>query len=274
MDEDLVLGDLGAFDAMGLSLDIPEPTIENPEGVSSDLLGPSSFTATVADLGLSPSIPSVSTEDGLAGAFDGSLAVPEGEAGMMPILPDVTPPPSPEPPPAFSAEAPAPETSFPMAAPGQASSAGPVLVEEGLSSGLAGLPGLEIPLPPESPFLGASTPPEELLDLHMAMTPPPPAQEGFSVASDAPMAAPAPRSTVDSGPVASPMSLAQMQSISDEVWGAPSASQGSARGVSFAGGPAIHVENLHLPGVDSNAMIDQLLSMSRDLTNADLRELA
>lgn len=275
MGEDLELGDMGTFDAMGLQLDVPTPSIEDPAGVSADFLGPGGVAATVADLGLSPSVPSIHTEDGHAAGFQGSLALPEGEAGGIGGLPLLDPPAPPEAPPAFSAEGPAPAMEFGAAEPGVAAFAGPVSIDDGIPGGLPGLPGLEPPPAAQAAFSPVGAAVDEVLDFQMSMLPPEPSREGISSASDAPMAPPAPKPSVDSLPGSPGLSLAMAESISFQVWGGGGAPAGtpSARGATAAG-PAIHIQNLHLPAVSSNEMLDQLLAQAPDLTNLDLSQVS
>lgn len=282
MDEDLAIGDLGMVDPLGQILDVPEPTIENPEGVDAAVLGPGGVGATMADLGLSAGAVAMSTEEGLSGSFQGeSVAMSLGADGLG-FLPPVPDAPDPESPSAYSAD-PAPSIpSFPSAPPGEASFAQAAFVPEASSpssmapavdtalGGMADpLPMVEPPAPQDPVFAGVGSTPEEMFDLEMALTPPEPAQEGFSAASDAPAAPLAPQPSVASLSAPVGLSLAMAQAISVETW-AGSAAPAAATGGKGAAGASIHVENLHLPAANSNEFIDQLLGGAPDLTNADL----
>lgn len=270
MDEDLALGDLGMTDALSMTIDVPDPSLANPDGVSTDLLGPGGIAATIADLGLSPSAPSLSVEDGMSSPFDGSsaaVALPGDSLGSLPAIMDA---PAPEVPvagaePGFSEPSPVPTSTT-----GVSASAEMPLVDEGIAAGLGELPYLDTPPAPAAPFAGVAAPPEELLDLQMAAIPPEPSQEGFPTVSDAPFSAPAPGSLAVSGPAAAPLSLAMAKSISNEVWDAPAASASTAAPTGKSG-HSVHIENLHLPAADANEFFDGLLGTCPDATNADLK---
>jgi len=272
MDEDFSIGDMGAIDPFGFAIDVPEPSLSSADGIDASMAGPGGVGASLADLGLASSAAPVNISDGVSAAFSGELEATAFAADSLGSLPQIEAPNAPAGPEAFSSEAFPAGSPAAFASPGMASLSDAPTSQEGIPSGLSGLPGVEPPLPPAPAFAGVATAPEEFLDLQMALSPPPPSQEGFPAASDAPMAAPAGSLGLESPGAYGGMSLAMAESISLAAWGAPAGHE-AAVAPGRASGASVHIENLHLPATSSNEMLDQLLGKSSDLTNADLSGL-
>lgn len=275
MDEDLAIGDLGVVDGMGSLLDIPDPTIVSGDEAASMMAStpPGSPGASMVDMGFTGSAVVAASEEGFGGSFGGGMAEPAPFGEVAQGLPFLEPPPPAPAPPAFSEDGVAFAPSFPAAESGASSRADFTPSEEGFTSSLLGLPMLEAPLRPESPFAGIAAPPDEFLDLQMAMTPPEPSQEGFAAMSDAPFAAPAPAMARDSLPGSSGLTLAAAQAIASEAWSGSFGSGPSGAGGGRVGGSQVTIQNLHLPAANPQEFYDQMLAQSPDQTNADLSGL-
>lgn len=274
MDEDLAIGDLGVTDGAGSLVDVPDPTMVPDDEAASIMAStaPGSPGASMVDMGFTGAAVISASEEGVAGSFGGNFSEDAPFGGSSGGLPFLEPPPPPPVPQAFSEDGVAFAPSFPAAESGASSRADFTPSQEGFSSSLLGLPMLEAPMRPDSPFAGVAVPPDEFLDLQMAMTPPEPSQEGFAAASDAPFAAPAPMLAHDSLPGAGGLTLAMAQAVATDAWSGSMASGGSPGGRS-GGGQQLTIQNLHLPAANPQEMFDQLLAHAPDQTNADLSGL-
>lgn len=264
------IGELGNIDAASMAFDIPMPneadqaTFEAAQSISATTFS----LASTPDMAASAPASMAPVDVGMADAVNVPMAL-EGFSEELGEIPSVTPQvPDPtgavysdegggyESPQAFSIASPAPPSDAPMAAPG-----------EGLS--LGGLPFINLPSAPDSPFAGASLPPEEAFDLSL-VAPPPPSQEGFPSASDAPMSMPVGAYASLASDFQSVGQLREMEMRSTQIFG-PLASEATSRSGGGSGG-GVHIENLHLPSARGIDFVNDLLSQSTG-TEADLSGL-
>lgn len=258
--DDLDVGDLGAFDPASMAFDIPEPTAADAaafEGVQAAAMSSqplSLLEAPGADIGSF----SLSTDVGTSPAFSGDMA--EDAIGMsLGGIPEVTP----EVPDLAGAaysddgggyESPAAFSVAPVAPPSDAP-----MSQDAMGASLGMLPPLEPPMDAPSPFAGVSLAPEEAFDLQMALAPPPPSQEGFSAASDAPTASPVGAWAMSPGSYASADQLRVLDNLSSQAFGP--LGEGGAPG-SRSSSSQVTIHNLHLPAAKAFDALSEVMAMS------------
>lgn len=269
--DDLDVGDLGAFDPAAMAFDIPEPTPADAaafEGVQAAAASAQSLNlleAPGADVGMF----SLTNDVGTSPAFEGQMAS-DAEGMSLGGMPEITPEMPDlagaaysedgggyESPAAFSIAPAAPVSDAPMS-------------QDAMGMSLGGLPALEAPMGPGSPFAGVALPPEEAFDLQMALAPPPPAQEGFSAASDAPTASPVGAWASSPGSYAGIDQLRALDNLSSQVFGPLGEGGGGAGG--RGGSNSVVIHNLHLPSAKAQDALSEVMAMSTG-TDFDLSAL-
>jgi len=266
------IGDMGSVDPFGLPLEVPEPQLMDDSGMAASAASlPGGFTASLAEVGLGGSGASISVADGVGASFGGSLDVMAFSGDLLGGLPGLEEAPSPPSDQPFVPDASAAPGPSAFSAPGDAAFSDAPVTMDSVGVALGELPDLQPPPSPEPAFAGVSMAPSELFDLQMALTPPEPSQEGFSQASDAPMPASTPISSIMAPEHSTTSLLAMSEMISEKAWG-PFASA-AAEAPSRASGPSVQIQNLHLPAVSSSEFLDELLGAAPGLTNSNLSAL-
>lgn len=268
------MGETGIFDPAQMAFDVPMPTSAD-ESVF-DAVQASALVSTPIRMMDDPGsiVPGIElpADQGPIPSPDVTMA-PEGDSFMLGELPMVVPETSPGFDGLFSQEG-SPDVESPTVF-AEAFSSPAVdspVASEGVSVMLGGLPGVGIPMAPQSPFAGVSMAPEEAFDLQLALSPPEPSQEGFAGASDAPLSAPVGAYASILGEAPSIGHLRQMEALSTQLFG-PLGSDASPGGGAGGGrGAGVTIQNLNLPAADASSVIDQLLSMSNG-TEADISAL-
>lgn len=268
---DLDVGDLGAFDPASMAFDIPEPTsadvagFEGVQAAAASSAPIASLEEPAADFG-GFSLP---TDTGTSPGFEGMMAG-DAEGMSLGMIPSVTPE-IPDPAgAAYSDEGGGYESpSALISAPSAPSSMAP-MSSDAFGLTLGSLPGIEPPGPTESPFAGASLPPEEAFDLQMALAPPTPSQEGFSAASDAPAAASVGAWASMPGAYQGVDQFRTMEALSTQAFG-PLGGDGGGGG-SRGSSSSVVVQNLHLPAAKTQDVLAELMAMSTG-TDFDLSGL-
>lgn len=268
---DLDIGDMGLTDALGLSIPIPEPSLdESPESLAAALAFPAGMPMPMVEQPSASFAASLGLLDGQGSAFSGDLSVAAFASSGADALPDIVPSLPVPADPITVTEPLAGETSpeaFALPPVHEPMAFG--FASPGVASGLGGLPDVSIPFSPPPAFRDVGASVEDVMDFQLSLAPPEPAVEGFAAASDAPVAAISPSLSAQDLGDRMAMRLRDMESVASQAFGPMLGSElaSSDRGGSS---PVIHVHNVHLPGVNGREFTSSLLALSSTGTPHDL----